>query len=188
MSNENLSLWNTYIIKCRYKQLNVHNICRKRKEHFPFTTRETLLGWGRGGRGWAVVHFPYYKKVKLFFCFFVIIIWDPYFKKGCSKKQEGFTCAVFLSNLIIFIYLFNKLNRARIENVEWGQRRIWEGFSNPYSDDDYMQKNMEEKVGIKEKDFRMQIQLNSQQYQNPSASAAAPSDAVLHFFKVQSIP
>ncbi|KAL8535777.1 hypothetical protein ACS0TY_011425 [Phlomoides rotata] len=79
--------------------------------------------------------------------------------------------------------------RARVvENVvEWGERRIWHGFLDPYGGDDYMQ-NLEKKDGIKEKDkkcFRMQIQLNSQQYENPSATAA-PADAVLqstHFFK-----
>ncbi|KAI3453229.1 hypothetical protein Pfo_009892 [Paulownia fortunei] len=81
--------------------------------------------------------------------------------------------------------------RARIEkmsclseNLECSQRRICEPVTNPYSDDDYMQ-TMAEKVGIKEREkrvFRVHIQENPQENENPSGSAA---DAVVEsdFFK-----
>lgn len=75
------------------------------------------------------------------------------------------------------------------EEVECRPRRICEAVANPYSDDDYMQ-TKSEKVGIKERERRggcrvHHIQLNSQEYENPSATAAA--DALLlqsDFFKV----
>ncbi|KAL8520737.1 hypothetical protein ACS0TY_011328 [Phlomoides rotata] len=99
---------------------------------------------------------------------------------SCDEDEEDEEEQMFISPTAT-------TKRARVV-VEWGERRrIWHGFLDPYGGDDYMQ-NLEKKDGIKEKDkkcFRMQIQLNSQQYENPSASAA-PADAVLqstHFFK-----
>ncbi|KAK6122454.1 hypothetical protein DH2020_043804 [Rehmannia glutinosa] len=77
--------------------------------------------------------------------------------------------------------------RARSENVEWRQRRICETVSNPYSDDDYMQTTVAEKVGIKDNEKRvLGVQhfqdKNPPENENPSANAA---DALVQsdFFK-----
>ncbi|PIN13298.1 hypothetical protein CDL12_14083 [Handroanthus impetiginosus] len=102
---------------------------------------------------------------------------------GSTTQQRKQSCE---DHLLISPALPTK--RARIEkmsclseNVECSQRRICEAVANPYCDDDYMQSN----GGIKEKEkrvFRVQIQQNPQENENPSANA---TDAVLEsdFFK-----
>ncbi|XP_051149106.1 putative Myb family transcription factor At1g14600 isoform X2 [Andrographis paniculata] len=73
--------------------------------------------------------------------------------------------------------------RARIEKTSWvsecSQRRQCGAVTSPYSDDDYMQA-FAEKGGIKEREksvFRVQIQENPQDNQNPSVNT--------DFFKVE---
>ncbi|KAL0409073.1 UNVERIFIED_CONTAM: putative Myb family transcription factor [Sesamum radiatum] len=64
------------------------------------------------------------------------------------------------------------------------QRRICEAVANPYGGDDYMQ-SVAEKVGIKDNEkrvFRMHIQQNPQENENPSANA--PPLLQSDFFKI----